>query len=63
MMDYIYKGDRLTASRLKGMHCNAVRRPGGKCVRSRMATMLVTFQNGERHVVLARQLRKVKPCQ
>jgi hypothetical protein len=58
-MDYTYKGDRLTDETLKGQKCNAIRKPDGKCIRSKMATMLVQFENGKKHVVLARQLRKI----
>lgn len=56
---YIYLGDKLTDSKLKGMTCEAVRRDNGKCIRSKMSTMLVSF-DGVRHVVLARRLRKLK---
>ena len=53
-MRYTYLGDRMSEKR--GMQCDAVRRADGKCVRSRVATMLVT--DGEkRYVVLARLLR------
>ena len=58
-MDYIYRGDRLTTEELRGKKCNAIRQDG-KCIRSRMATMLVRFESGIAHVVLARQLRKIK---
>jgi hypothetical protein len=56
---YIYLGDRWTDPRLKGARCTAVRRPDGKCIRGRNGAMLVRFENGERHVVLGRLLRKV----
>jgi len=59
MSDYIYLGDRLTDESLKGKPCNAVRRANGKCIRSRMSTMLVEF-DGTKHNVLARLLRKIK---
>ena len=53
-MRYTYLGDRMSA--VRGMQCDAVRRGDGKCIRSKMSTMLVT--NGEkRFVVLARLLR------
>lgn len=58
-MEYIYRGDKLTAPELKGQHCKAVRRADGKCIRGR-SKILVEFQNGERHVVLAYHLRKIK---
>ena len=53
---YKYLGDRLTARELKGAICHAVI-VDGKCVR-RGATMLVSFRE-EKHVVLARLLRKL----
>jgi len=59
-MDYTYLGDRLTDLRLKKAKCNAVRRADGKCIRSKISTMLVQFENGEKHIVLARLLRKIK---
>lgn len=59
MADYIYLGDRLTDPKLKGKECNAIRRPDGKCIRSKMSTMLVSF-NGITHNVLARRLRKIQ---
>lgn len=60
-MDYIYHGDKLTRPSLKKKLCKAVRRPDGKCYRGRNSNMLVEFENGERHIILARTLRKVKP--
>ena len=60
-MHYTYLGDRATDIRLKGQPCNAVHGPGGKCIRGRNANMLVQFASGERHVVCARRLRKIKP--
>lgn len=56
---YLYRGDRLTAPELKGQLCQAIRTKIGKCIRGRNSNMLVCFKNGERHVVLARQLRKL----
>lgn len=58
-MSYIYLGDRLTAEELKGQRCQAVRRPDGRCIRSRVGTMLVQFDSGAVVVVLARRLRKL----
>jgi len=53
-MKYTYLGDRM--SDLKGMQCDPVLRADGKCIRSRMGTMLVT--DGEKkHVIIARLLR------
>jgi hypothetical protein len=57
---YIYLGDRLTDKNLIGAKCEAVRRADGKCIRSRMSTMLVKFENGTIHNILARRLRKIK---
>ena len=55
---YTYWGDRLTDPTLKGLQCNPVRRPDGKCVISiRMATALVEDEQGKRYVVLRRRLR------
>lgn len=59
-MEYIYHGDKLTCATLKKKPCKAIRRPDGKCRRSRLSTMLVEFENGIQHIVLARLLRKVK---
>lgn len=59
-MEYIYHGDRLTDKRLKKQRCKAIRRIDGKCILSKKATMLVEFENGEKHVILARTLRKIK---
>ena len=58
-MDYIYLGDRMTDPGLKNCRCSALRRTNGKCIRSKIATMLVVFENGDIHVVLARRLRKM----
>jgi hypothetical protein len=58
-MDYKYLGDRNTDPSLKGKHCSAVRRKG-KCVRGKNGNMLVEFEDGTRHVIVARLLRKVK---
>lgn len=54
---YTYLGDRLTRSELRGRSCVAVLDARGKCIRSTRSTMLVDFEE-ERHVVLARQLRR-----
>ena len=59
-MEYKYLGDRLTAPELKNAKCKAVRRSNGKCIRSRISTMLVEFETGQKHIVLARRLRKIK---
>lgn len=57
---YTYRGDKHTAPHLRGAVCSAVRRPDGKCIRGQLGTMLVEFETYGRHVVLGRQLRKVK---
>ena len=57
--EYTYRGDRFTSSNLKGKPCHAVRRPDGKCIRGKNRNMLVEFESGI-HVVIARQLRKIK---
>ena len=53
-MRYTYLGDRMSDKR--GMQCDPVHRPDGKCIRSRLGTMLVTdgLQN---HIIIARLLR------
>jgi hypothetical protein len=58
-MEYTYRGDKITDIRFKGQSCKAVRR-NGKCIRGRNGNMLVEFATGEKVVVLARQLRKIK---
>jgi hypothetical protein len=58
-MDYKYLGDRNTDPSLKGKLCSAVRSKG-KCVRGKNGNMLVEFEDGNRHVIVARLLRKVK---
>lgn len=57
-MEYKYLGDKLTDSALKNKHCKAVRRANGKCIRSKMSTMLVEFEDGTKHNILARRLVK-----
>ena len=59
MADYYYLGDRNTDGSLKGKSCNAIRK-NGKCIRGKNGNMLVEFINGEKQVVVARLLRKVK---
>jgi len=54
---YIYLGDRFTDPRYVKAPCDAVRRPDGKCIVGRNATMLVTFDGVEPVVVLRRRLR------
>lgn len=66
MSHYTYRGDKHTAPELRGQPCQAVRNTAGKCIRGKNSNMLVQFNNGAVHVVLARQLRKVtsyvSPC-
>jgi hypothetical protein len=57
--EYIYLGDKNTDARLKGKICTAIRR-NGKCIRAKNGNMLVVFDDGDRHVVIARLLRKIK---
>jgi hypothetical protein len=57
-MEYIYLGDRQTSSILRGSKCRAIRR-SGKCIRGKNGSMLVQFENGDRHVVMGRYLRKL----
>ena len=57
IMKYTYLGDRHTDPSLKGMQCDPVLRSDGKCIRSRMGTMVVT-DGSEKNIVLARRFRK-----
>ena len=58
---YFYRGDRLTNPAIKGRLVRLVRRADGKCVRGRNGNILaVDDLTGERIVVLAYHLRKVK---
>lgn len=56
--EYVYLGDRLTDPHLRGLPVDAVRF-NGRCVRGR-GSMLVVDAVGERHVVIARLLRKCR---
>jgi hypothetical protein len=57
-MRYTYKGDRHTDDYLRGMQCDPVRLPTGKCIVSqKMATALVVDQRGQRYNVARRMLR------
>jgi hypothetical protein len=58
-MEYTYLGDKYTDIELKHSRCSAVRFHG-KCVRSKMGTMLVQFEDGARVNVIAKRLRKIK---
>ncbi len=57
-MRYTYLGDKLTRPDLRGVQCDPVRRPDGKCiVGKKLATALVQLSSAERIVVLRRRLR------
>ena len=56
---YVYLGDRWTREELRGARCVALVRPDGRCICSRLGTMMVQFESGERGMVLRRRLRKV----
>lgn len=60
MSEYTYRGDRLTSEIWKGRDCVAVKNKNGKCIRGKNSNMLVDF-HGNKVVILARQLRKIKP--
>lgn len=61
---YRYFGDKLTADALRVVECRAVMRvnTSGKfvCTRGKNGSMLVETDDGQRHVVIGRLLRKVK---
>ena len=57
--EYIYLGDRLSAPKLKGRKCYAIRRKG-KCIRGKNGNMLVCFPGIGKVNVLGRRLRKIK---
>jgi hypothetical protein len=59
-MEYIYYGDRFTASAYKKQPCKAIRNSAGKCIRGANGSMLVEFGNGKQHVIIGRLLRKIK---
>ena len=57
-MRYTYLGGLDTDEALRGMQCDPVRRPDGKCIVStKLATALVVDASGRKHVVLRRRLR------
>lgn len=58
MSTYKYLGDRLTDIKYRGVICEAVRRPDGKCIRGKNGNMLVAF-DGKPVIVVARLLRKL----
>jgi hypothetical protein len=57
--DYVYYGDRNTAPILRGKLCSAVR-INHKCIRGKNGNMLVKFEAGIFHIVIARSLRKTQ---
>jgi hypothetical protein len=59
-MDYIYHGDMFTDHKYKKQPCKAVRNDAGKCIRGKNSNMLVEFVNGDRVVIMAKTLRKIK---
>jgi len=59
-LEYYYLGDKQTAPELRKAKCNAVRRENGKCIRGKNGSMLVSFENGKKHVIIGRLLRKIK---
>ena len=59
-MEYIYLGDRNTDPSLKKVHCRAVRRTNGKCIRGKNGSMMVEMEDGKRCVVVGRLLRRGK---
>lgn len=57
-MRYMFLGDKLTRPELRGMECDPVRRPDGRCiVNVKLASALVIDAQGQRHVVPRRRLR------
>ncbi len=57
-MRYVYLGDKLADPALRGLSCDPVRRPDGKCIVSvKMASALVVDGQGKRYVVARRRLR------
>lgn len=54
---YRYLGDRFTDEDLVDAACDPIRRPDGKRIVGRNATMLVVFEDARRAVVLRRRLR------
>ena len=58
VFEYYYLGDKNTAAALRRAKCSAVRQANGKCIRGKNGSMLVRFENGEKHVIVGRLLRK-----
>lgn len=56
MPRYTYLGDAATRPELRGMLCDPVRRPDGRCIVGK-GKALVEDINGTQHVVLRRLLR------
>jgi len=63
MSEYIYYGDKHTDESFKGIKCNAIRRLDGRCITSKMNTMLLQRESdGMPFVGWRRGLRKtIKP--
>ena len=58
MLRYTFLGGKMTRDDLRGMQCDPVRRPDGKCIVSmKMAMALVIDGQGRKHVVPRRRLR------
>ena len=55
-MRYVYLGDKLTRSELRGQPCDPVRRPDGRCIVGQ-GKALVRFEDGTLAIVLRRRLR------
>ncbi|KEQ31212.1 hypothetical protein N180_02895 [Pedobacter antarcticus 4BY] len=59
MNEYVYHGDKLTDPKYKKQPCKAVRK-NGKCIRGKNSNMLVEFTGGDKVVIMARTLRKIR---
>lgn len=57
-IEYIYLGDQHTDEKLRKKACQAVRKNDGKCIRGKNGAMLVEFEDGTKHVITGRLLRK-----
>jgi hypothetical protein len=61
-MTYIYLGDKLTDTELRGKECEAICRPDGKRITAgKKFAMLVSF-GGKKVIINRRLLRKIKPA-
>lgn len=59
-MEYLYLGDRQTEDKYRQAACWAVRDHRYKCIRGKNGNMLVAFAEGQRAVVVARLLRRIR---